>query len=245
VQLDFTTWREVDGDPGERFPEEVGAAAQTPDVARICEVGGGANPMLRLSLLDAAGIEEYVVTDISQKELDKAPEGYRKVCADVSAPLPDSLAAFDLVASRYVAEHVEDAAAFHTSVFAMLRPGGKAMHFFPTLYEPAFVLNRVMPERLSSRALERLQDNRDAEGNHAKFPARYRWCRGPTGKQLKRFYAIGFEVERYLAVFGHGYLHPHPRVEAAATAAADFLCQRRAALFCSYAAVTLRRPFSR
>jgi SAM-dependent methyltransferase len=242
LQLAFATWREIPGDPGERFPEEVEAAARAQGVKRICEIGAGANPMLPLARLEEAQIDEYVVTDISERELAKAPEGYTKVRADIRTPLPDRQGAFDLISSRYVAEHVEDAAAFHSSVLAMLKPGGRAMHFFPTLYEPAFVLNRVMPEALTSKALGRLQDNRDAAGKHAKFPARYRWCRGPTRRQLKRLEAVGFEIERYMAIFGHGYLHPLPRLDKAAGELAEFLCRRHAALFCSYAAVTLRRP---
>src|SRR2546425_921567 len=31
----------------------------------------------------------------------------------------------------------------------------------------------------------------------------YSWCRGPTGRQLRRIEALGFSVERYVGSFGH------------------------------------------
>jgi 2-polyprenyl-3-methyl-5-hydroxy-6-metoxy-1,4-benzoquinol methylase len=242
MEIRYDSWRAVSGDPSSKFREEVGAICEKPEVTRLCEVGAGANPLLPLQTTAAAGIEEYVLTDISEEELDKSPSEYTKAVADVCDPLPGREESFDLVVSHTVAEHVGDAARFHRANFAMLKPGGRAMHFFPTLYEPAFVLNRLLPEAVSHAILNRVQSNREAGGHHQKFPAYYRWCRGPTRAQLRRLQGIGFEVERYRAVFGHGYLLKLPSADRLATAIAEALCRRHVAAFTSYAALTLRRP---
>ena len=241
-EIRYDTWRAVSGDPSLKFRESVVTACEAPGVARICELGGGANPLLPLATTRAAGVEEYVVTDLSQEELDKSPAEYTKLVADVAAPPPGTEASFDLIFTHYVAEHVEDAARFHRTVLAMLKPGGRAMHFFPTLYEPAFVVNRLLPEAISDPILNRSQSDREAGGQHQKFPAYYRWCRGPTRAQLRRLSGVGFEVERYWAVFGHGYLLRVPPADWLQATIAASLCRFRVAAFSSYAAVTLRRP---
>lgn len=53
--------------------------------------------------------------------------------------LPQS---FDVVESQNVAEHVRDPEAMHHNIHAMLKPGGVAIHFFPTLFAVPFIVNR-------------------------------------------------------------------------------------------------------
>src|SRR4029077_18693143 len=86
------------------------------------------------------------------------------------------------------------------------------------------------------------QEGREEGGDHQKFPAYYRWCRGATKRQLRRLRGIGFEVERYVTVFGHGYFWKAPRLAHLADRTTAWLCRRRLALFGAYAMVTLRRP---
>ena len=45
-----------------------------------------------------------------------------------------------------LAEHVPDGYRFHSNLFELLKPGGVAFHFMPTLYSPPFVINRLLPE---------------------------------------------------------------------------------------------------
>ena len=85
----------------------------------------------------------------------------------------------------------------------MLRTGGKALHFFPTLHATPFVLNRFAPERMTERLLSWIQPHRNAAGAHGKFPAYYRWCRGPSRTQQKRFESLGYRVLEYKGYFGH------------------------------------------
>jgi SAM-dependent methyltransferase len=171
---------------------------------RICDLGGGANPVLTLDFVAEHGLD-YLVADVSAEELAKAPVGYATLLADVSAPGFETAGDFDLVCSVFLAEHLRDPKTFHRNVHRMLRPGGIAFHFFPTWYALPFVVNRFLPERLSQFLLNRIQSGRDQEGQHAKFKAYYRWCRGPTRRQLHRFERLGFEIAHYTGFFGHGY----------------------------------------
>lgn len=169
---------------------------------RILEVGGGANPSFSLEFVKKHGLE-YSILDISATELAKAPDGYLKVEADITdygLTLPTE---YDLIFSRMLAEHVRDGKCFHQNVYRLLAKGGTAFHFFPTLYAPPFVVNRLLPETLAEKILHLLQPGREQDGKHAKFPAYYSWCRGPLAKQIKRFESLGFTVTEYIGYFGH------------------------------------------
>jgi SAM-dependent methyltransferase len=206
----------------------------------VCELGAGANPAVPRDLVDERGLE-LVLVDVSEEELAKAPDGYRKVVADASAEGFELPGSFDLVLSRTVAEHVENAETFHTNVHRMLEDGGRALHFFPTLYALPFVVNRLLPEWAGGRLLSLIQSGREQEGRHGKFPAHYRWCRGPTRHQIRRFERIGFEVERYVGYFGHHYYDRIPPLQRLVDGSADLLVRHPFPLFTSYAQVVLRK----
>ncbi|MDQ3630138.1 MAG: class I SAM-dependent methyltransferase [Actinomycetota bacterium] len=204
----------------------------------VCEIGGGANPLLPRAERDDLRLD-YTLVDIDAGELAKAPEDVRKMELDITAaPLPRR---FDLIISNQLAEHVRDPEPMHRNVRAMLRPGGLAIHFFPTLYSAPFVLNRLIPERLAERTLLRLQPYR-ATAKHGKFPAYYRWCRGPTRRQLQRLVSTGFEIDEYIAGFGHAYYLRVPILQRFEEAKTRLLLRHPVALLTSYAIVVLRRP---
>jgi len=238
----YGTWYGEAAGPHERFAAAVHMAMMTHRPARVCEIGGGANPLLSLATVEQAGVEEYLVTDISEAELAKAPDGYTKVLADATRGPSAAIGRADLVFSQTVAEHVSDPGAFHRTVFQMLGPGGRAMHFFPTLYEPVFVANKLLPEGLTERLLHRIQPSRQRGGNNEKFPAFYRWCRGPTRGQLARLGSAGFEIEEYMGIFGHAYYRSVPILDRIDAAAARFLAANPLPALTAYAWVTLRRP---
>lgn len=178
----------------------------------VCELGGGARPALDVDFLARNGLSCLVV-DISGPELEKAPPGYETLVGDVSSTdfsTGEHDGNYDLVFSRVLAEHVRDARQFHSNVRRLLRPGGTAMHFFPTLWWPPFVVNRVLPESLAERILLRVEPWRQRSGRSGKFPAYYHWCHGPTKRQVRRFAAVGFEVEHCVAYFGESSHAPGP-----------------------------------
>lgn len=189
-------------DADDQYRGKLYSIAQSIAGGKICEIGGGANPALPIELVQAFDID-YTIVDVSESELAKAPEGYHKVCTDVTQADHGLKGPFDLVFSFWCAEHVSDGKAFHQNIFDLLPEGGQALHLFPTLYAPPFVLNRMIPEWVSEKLLLWLQPHRAPEGDHGKFPARYSWCRGPSKRQLKRFTDLGYSIEEYAAFFGH------------------------------------------
>lgn len=207
----------------------------------VLEVGGGANPMIPLETLRERGLR-YSVLDIAQTELDKAPAGYNKICADISSPNLKLDEQFDFVFSQMLAEHVPDGEQFHRNIHALLSDGGVALHFFPTLYTLPFLANWLMPERLADWVLTRLAPHRD-RFRHGKFPAYYSWCRGPTQAQLTRFRSLGYEVEEYRGFYGNGrYYIRLPLLKALHDWRVKRLLKRPNPIFTSFAFVVLRKP---
>lgn len=167
---------------------------------RICEVGGGANPSLSMEYIKEKGLD-YTLLDISSEELKKAPSDYNKISADLCAAKPDIHKKFDFIFSKMLMEHITDPKRFHINIYNLLENNGVAFHFFPTLYALPFLINRLIPEKLASF----LRDSFTAKWGpkHKKFRAYYRWCRGPTGKQMGKYKKIGYEILEYRGFFGH------------------------------------------
>lgn len=184
---------------------------ETRGIRTVCDIGGGANPALPIEYIRQHNLE-YTVLDISESELEKAPSEYRKITADIASPLFSSGGQkFDLVFSKMLAEHINGAAQFHANIAGMLEPAGVAVHFFPTLFAPPFVINWLIPEWLSDRLLGIFAPRNRYQ--HAKFPAYYQWCRGPTRGQFQRFKSVGLDVLEYIGFFGHaGYYRRIPGV---------------------------------
>lgn len=166
----------------------------------IVDIGGGANPVLSE---EKALRFKYIVIDINQKELDKAIGAYfEKVCTDISTDHAGIKC--DLIVTKMLLEHIPNPKEFHTSCYNMLNHGGQALHFFATKYSPASIVNRILPEHVSRSILYRIQQRSwETEG---KFPAYYRWCMGPTKKQICKFQSVGFIIEQYNGYLGSGYL---------------------------------------
>ena len=203
----------------------------------VCEIGGGRTPLLRLDQVRELDVE-YTVMDVSQGELDEAPEGYETVCADICDPGVAHLGErFDVVLSRMVAEHVPDGLSMHRNVFGLLRPGGVAFHFFPTLFTPVFVANRLVPDRVT-RGLQ----HRFAARPEPKFPARYSLCRGPTPRAVATLTGMGYVVEEYRPFYGTDYLKSVPLLGALDNAVAGWAARRRNPYLSSYAYLRLRKP---
>jgi 2-polyprenyl-3-methyl-5-hydroxy-6-metoxy-1,4-benzoquinol methylase len=207
----------------------------------VCELGGGANPALSPSFVAQHDLD-YLVMDISEDELAKAPGTYSKLVADVASPAFVPPADYDLAFSVTVAEHIEKPEIFHRNVFRLLAPEGRAFHFFSTLYALPFVANRLLPETVAERILNVVQPGREKAGAHGKFRAFYRWCRGPTRRQIARFERLGFEVEEYIGYFGHDYYARVPPLRTIERRIESLLAQHPVPWLTSYASVLLKKP---
>ena len=206
---------------------------------RVCEVSGGANPLLSIEFTANQGLD-YFILDISQEELDKAPNEYQKICFDIAAQDFNADGNFDLVFSRMLAEHIPSGRRFHQNIHQMLRSGGRAVHFFPTLYALPFLVNRLLPEALTEHMLNLVQAGREKTGNLGKFPAYYSWCRGPSKAQIDRFRSIGYTVEQYVGFFGHsGYYKKVPILERLHHSFCRWLVQHPISRLTSFALVIL------
>ena len=207
----------------------------------VCEIGGGANPWLPIEFVQEHGID-YLIVDISEEELAKADNRYRKLVLDITKPVQGELPACDFVFSRMLAEHVGDPLSFHRNIFNILKPGGLAFHYFPTLFAPPFVLNYLLPERLSYWLLEKVQSGRERGGKRSKFPAFYRWCRGPLRSQMARFQRLGYQIVHYHGFFGNeGYYKRFRPLAALDRWMTAYLCRNPWPLLTSYAYVVVKK----
>jgi len=220
-------------------PRVVEAARAIGPGCSAIEIGGGANPALSPATCEDLQVS-LTVLDISERELAKAPAAFRKIRADIASPDFVAGETHDLAFSTMVAEHVADAHLFHRNVRNLLKPGGVAVHLFPTLHTAPFVLNRIVPESVSSTLLRITQPNRDLS-EHRKFPARYEWCRGPTQRQVRRLLGAGYEIEEFVAAFGHNYYNPIPVLRGVHAAKTEFLLKHPRPMLTSFAMVVLRR----
>jgi len=64
------------------YPEFVQGLVQQYGARKICDIGGGANPVLPLKFITQSKLDRTVL-DISSEELEKAPKGYKKLVQDI------------------------------------------------------------------------------------------------------------------------------------------------------------------
>ncbi len=93
------------GEAWEGFSAYIESLIETRGLRRVCDIGGGANPLLGPDYIRANGLS-YSVLDISQGELDKSPPAYDKIRADITGTDLEVDRSFDLVFSKMLAEHV-------------------------------------------------------------------------------------------------------------------------------------------
>lgn len=208
-------------------------------LSAICDIGGGANPVVDMEFIGEHALE-YHLLDISQPELEKAPVCYQKIHADIASTDFQAPKRFDLIFSKMLAEHIPNAEQFHKNVLHSLADDGLAVHFFPTLFTIPFLVNYLLPERLTSTLLNFFSP-RDRH-QHEKFPAYYEWCRGPTHKQMQRFTDMGYEIVEYHGFFGHsGYYKRVPILKTLHALKTHYLLKNPHPALTSYAYVVLKK----
>jgi SAM-dependent methyltransferase len=174
--------------------------------ADILELGGGRRPSFPLADMPS-NLKSYTVNDISEAELSLVPDGYDKACFDVAGDASGFEGRYDVVFSRFLAEHVKDGGAMHRNVHKVLKPGGVAFHLIPTLYALPFVINRMLPERIGQKVLDVFSSRREIS---PKFPAYYSQCYGDTPAMRRLFNGIGYERVEIRNFYGHFYYEQIP-----------------------------------
>ncbi len=186
-------------------------------LTNLCEIGGGRDPGFQPGNPALEGLS-LTVNDIDQLELDFAPAGLGKARFDIAGDLsePDARpGSYDLMFSRMVFEHVDGVKQAWRNIHALLKPGGVALAFFPTLYAPVFTLNHMIPESLSRRIVHVMFPNRRDGGGDPKFPALYDWCRSSEQTIRPMLERAGFTEAHIQPFWGHGYFNRLPGLKQA------------------------------
>lgn len=197
----------------DHYEETIFAIADALRLRRLCEIGGGRDPAFSLAQLEPRGLD-YTINDIDQRELDRAPSGYRTACFDIAGPAQTFVplaGSQDLVFSRMVFEHVAGVEQAWRNVHTLLAPGGVGLAFIPTLYAWPFLLNHMIPETASRRLLNLFsREDRSSDGSNPKFPALYDWAYGSQRKLAPMLNRAGFEDIHVVPFWGHDYLRRVP-----------------------------------
>jgi SAM-dependent methyltransferase len=182
--------------------------------SRVADIGGGANPLIKPDFVAATGLR-YDVLDISAEELAKAPDAYSKIVVDLCAPA-EAFArkveggAYGLVFTHMFLEHIQNPQDVHRNIRWMLKPGGLAVHVFPSSANLPLTINRLLPEALARALLRIIQPKRDFEGHETKHAAYYKFCGAPSRSTRDAFDRYGFDVLRYKGFVGHAYYSRFP-----------------------------------
>jgi SAM-dependent methyltransferase len=243
AEKDTVSYHPVSMFPGwEAAPEFLASVLAMHGSRQLLEIGSGANPTLSPEYVRQNGLR-CVTSDIDARELEKADPAFTQLVVNLAEKNvdPTLYASFDCVFSRMVNEHINDGELYHRNIYKVLKPGGIAIHCFSTLWTFPFVVNRLLPEIVTSRLLKFF--DRNDEYKHGKFRAHYSWSRGPSKTMLRRFQRIGYEVLRYAGYFGHNYYRRRAGwLQGFEDSKSRFLLRHPQPLLCSYAVVVLRRP---
>ena len=235
----------TDDYPGWRyFPEFLSKFLMHASDFRALDLGGGANPMLRSGSSNGISCD---LLDVDEIELSKAPQTYtRLICIDATIPedkfqseIGDSR--YDLIFSHMFLEHIRDPDQLHKNVFIALKPGGHAVHAYPSNNNIPLGLNSMLPETISRAMVKFAQPDRDLEGRLGKFPAYYMKCYSPSGRAKSYFEDLGYEIVTHKGYAGHGYYKRIPVIRSLEK------LQRRLAVFTqlpwiSFNILVLKRP---
>ncbi len=212
------------------------------DCKIIGEIGGGANPLLQENFIREQKLN-YTVLDISQDELTKAGDYYTKQQIDFEKEDILGAGMYDLLFAQMTLEHINKPAAFYKNVHQLLKPGGYALFFFACDTMLPTRINKLLPDKWSDKLLMKLQPFRQQE-KHGKFKAYYRWCKGPTKKNIQRLQSTGLHILSYAGYFGHSYYQRVPILQSLEKWKTKILLCHPVAGFCSYSIILLQKPLT-
>jgi SAM-dependent methyltransferase len=179
----------------------------------VVEIGGGRWPLLDKAEIASAAIR-YIVNDIAEGELERAPDYVEKACFDIGqqAPLgcPEFHGRIDLTFSKMVFEHIHDTYQAYRNIYTLLAPGGICLNFHPVLYSPPFLINYLFPETISSKLLRAVFPERNPD-DAPKFPAYYDHCL-ISERERSALLAIGYQKAWQIPFWYHWYFRKIPGV---------------------------------
>jgi SAM-dependent methyltransferase len=221
------------------------ALAKEYGLTRLMEIGGGRRPLFTPEECEGLGFET-TINDISSVELESMKVKFPKfpaVCFDVSGDISSpeiKKGHYDLIYSRMVFEHVKDVEQAWKNVYQLLVPGGVAIAFYPTLYALPFLVNKVIPESVSSKIVDVLYGFRKGR-DMLKFPAYYDHCYGDAKRVEPMLQKIGFSDTAVLPFYGHDYFKNLPVLREIDNAIHDLARRKNLATLSSYAYAVVRK----
>lgn len=204
----------------------------------IAEIGGGANPLLSPGFVEKQDLR-YCIMDVSGDELAKAGDAYQKIMLDLEKPITGQMIQYDFIFAQMTLEHIKRPEIFYSNVYKLLKPGGQAYFFFACVTSLPSFINLVFPELFSKKILLILQPFRRNE-KHGKFRAYYKWCFGPTYKNISRFKKMNFTILSYTGYFGHSYYQRIAPLNCLEKIKTTRLLKHPHPYLCSYAQVLLK-----
>lgn len=157
------------------YPGVVGGFAE--GGCAIVDVGGGA----RCAFASECSGSHIVAVDVSASELEKNRDVSDRRVGDVTQQIPVSDNSCDIVASRYVLEHLQGVERFVQEAYRVLKPGGVFITLFPNKCAPFSLINRILPVSVARRLGYALKDKGKDFGI---FPAYYEHCSPGAFRQL-------------------------------------------------------------
>lgn len=209
-------------------------------VKTVGEIGAGANPLLTNELVEQKRVV-YDVIDISVEELGKAAAYYNKMEMDFAQKDLRIIEQYDFLFAQMTLEHIADPATFYKNVYQALKPEGHAFFFFACDTMLPTRINKLLPEFISDKVLKKIQPFRKDE-KHGKFKAHYKWCKGPTQKNIRRIESSGLTIVSYTGYFGHSYYQRIPFLNTLEKLKTNWLFQHPVPALCSYSHVLLQKP---
>lgn len=207
------------------------------------EIGGG-----RVTLFTPGEAADFgfniTINDISAQELSMAPEEFDKALCDIGSDAASSTLSpesYDLVYSKMVMEHVANVPQMWRNTYDALRPGGVAVAFYPTLFAPPFVVNHLIPEKLSGSILRRFFPDRGDTGDQPKFPALYSHCYGSMARMQPLLDTVPFQEVVLLPFYGYSYMQGIPGVRQGDELFTRSVKRRDARTFTSFAYLLARK----
>jgi 2-polyprenyl-3-methyl-5-hydroxy-6-metoxy-1,4-benzoquinol methylase len=205
----------------------------------IAEIGGGANPLLALDFIAEQKLNYHII-DISEEELSKADARYTKVISDLESKDLEISFQYEFIFSQLTVEHIKDIKTFYANIYKLLKPGGFAYFFFACKTTLPTISNYLLPELISEKILLFIQPFRKNE-KHGKFKAHYKWCFGPTKKNINRFENMNLEIVSYTGYFGHSYYQRVSLLNFLEKIKTKILLKHPNPYFCSYSHVLLKK----
>jgi SAM-dependent methyltransferase len=131
------------------------------------------------------------------------PASDRQLVIAPGQPLPFPDGHFDMIVSDVTFEHIEDPAFVSAELARILRPGGFLCARTPNKYGYAKIFTGLVPNRLHSRLLKRIQPDRESQDV---FPTFFRMN---TVRALRRFFP-GWQVSWFRTSAEPAYYFGNP-----------------------------------